>query len=461
MPRRNSFSERSRELQMTSFKENAYRMEKMENGDDSGYGTSSSGSDDGQDSSGVSQEGVCARGVGHYLKTSLTELMLGSCVNVLMPAAILAVCAKVFKWGDVWIFVFSLIALVPFAERVSFVTEDVAKYTNDTIGGLLNASFGNVTEVIVCIFALQAGLLRVVQLSMLGSILSNLLFVLGSAFLVGGLKHPYQQFNQAAVLTNVGLLMVACLALSMPSILDSTHEGSVILSNSTEFGGTKQGSWLMASGKLEEERLLGGDAPVWLSLFISIVMLVVYMMQLIFQLCTHTDIFEGEQEENEDPGVLGFWGGIFWLAVITAIISFLSDFLVDTVERASMSLKVPILFLSGILIPIVGNAAEHAAAITFAYRNKMEISLGSSIGSAVQIALFVIPLTVVMGHFMGRQMTLNFHLFETACLLLACVLTTFVVMEGRSFWVTGVMLIAAYVIIAASFWAHADPMTMD
>jgi len=172
-------------------------------------------------------------------------------------------------------------------------------------------------------------------------------------------------------------------------------------------------------------------------------------------------MFEEGDDEDEEPGLFGLWGGIFWLGVITMFISTLSDMIVNTIESAAKGLGVPILFLSGILVPIVGNAAEHAAAIIFAWKNKMEICLGSAVGSAVQISLLVIPLCVMIGWLFNQPMTMNFHIFETAVLLIACIGTSFVLMDGRSHWLKGVILVASYLMIAASFWAHADPDNMD
>jgi len=301
----------------------------------------------------------------------------------------------------------------------------------------------------------------------LGSVLSNLLLVLGSAFLVGGIGHKEQSFNQVGAVTNSGLLIVAVLALSLPSILDATHEGSgriynsTAVSNATHVGGSP--SWIRGTGSLDTEARQGGDAPLWLSRFIASVMLVLYGAMIVFQLRTHTYIFEGADgdDEEDEPGILGLWGGVFWLAFITWFISMLSDSLVDTIVGAAKEMDVPILFLSGILVPIVGNAAEHAAAIIFAYKNKMEICLGSAVGSAVQISVFVIPLCVMIGWWMGQPMTLNFHIFETAVLLIACIGTSFVLMDGRSHWLKGVILIFSYIMIAAAFWAHADPENMS
>lgn len=419
---------------------------------------------------------VCADGAAAYLRRTLSALLLGAedspaYLNVLMICIPAAFVARFGDWGENWQFLLSLIGLVPLAERVSFVTEDVAKYTNQTLGGLLNATFGNVTELLVCIFAIKAGLFRVVQLSMLGSVLSNLLLVLGTAFLVGGMRHKEQRFNRSAAVTNTGLLMFAVLALSLPSILDETHSGAgsshaeLIMVNTTMVVAPtmkqplQRPSWLKGGGNLEAENRPGGDAPLWYSRFVAVAMLVMYGLLIFFQLGTHTHLFEEEEEdgEEEEPGLLGFWGGVTWLGIITVFISLLSEWIVDTIEGAATSLGMPILFISGILVPIVGNAAEQAAAVVFAYRNKMEIALGSAVGSAVQISVFVIPLCVVLGWCLDKPMTMNFHFFETATMLLTSVCIAIVLMDGKANWLKGAMLILGYALIGAGFWAHADP----
>lgn len=377
------------------------------------------------------------------LRSSVSHVVLGSSLNVLIVFVPLAVLASPEHqdWGHKWTFAFALAALIPFAERISFVTEDVAKYTSDTVGGLLNASFGNVTELVVCIYMLKTGgstMLRLVQVSMLGSVLSNLLLVLGSAFLVGGIRHKEQVFKPAVSVMYSVLLMLAVLGFSLPLALAATHTGA---------GDTNQ----------EGDTADGGDAPLWLSRFIAVVMLFIYGLLLLFQLKTHSHLLEDMEDDDDEPGLLGLWGGVFWLALITFFISVLSDYIVDAIEGAAKGMGTPLLFLAGILVPIVGNAAEHFAAITFAWRNKMEISLGSAVGSAVQIAVFVIPLCVVLAWAMGEPMSLNFHVFETVVLLLSVLAVALVLVDGKSHWLKGVVLLVAYVLIAASFWAHKDP----
>lgn len=420
-------------------------------------------SSDAEDPDGEEDEEGEDDGILSFFMKGSREVVTGSYLNILVIGIPIALCAKFYQWDESWTFMASMIALVPCAERISFVTEDVAKYTNSTVGGLLNASFGNITELVVCIFAIKAGLLRVVQLSMLGSVLSNLLLVLGSAFMIGGIRYKEQSFNMTATNTYTGLLNLAVLALSLPTILDATHKGAggsheeiVHLNHSVS-----SPSWLTANGDLEAEDRPGGDAPLWYSRFIAVVMLVMYASSVVFQLVTHNSLFEdGEDDEDDEPGVLGLWGGIFWLGVLTVFISVLSDFLVDAIQGAAESMGLPILFVSGILVPIVGNAAEHAAALTFAYKNKMAIALGSSVGSAVQISVFVIPLCVLIGWFEDKPLTMNYHSFETATMLLTSMSVAILLMDGKSNWLKGAILILEYLMIAAGFYAHANPASM-
>lgn len=256
-----------------------------------------------------------------YLKAASKEIFFGTRMNILMVFGPIAIVSSWFQVSEGLILVCALLALCPFAERISFVTEDLAKYTNDTVGGLLNATFGNITEVIVCIFALRAGLIRVVQVSMLGSVLSNLLLVLGCAFLVGGIKYSEQKFNATAAITNSGMLLLSLCALSLPTVLSSTHTGADGLEplvNRTAQAGPER-----------------GKAPLGLSRFISFLMLLMYCAYIFFQMVTHKSLFEGQEDDDDDGDdepILGFFGGIGWLGVLTLIISVLSDLIVDAID---------------------------------------------------------------------------------------------------------------------------------
>jgi len=379
---------------------------------------------------------LLADGFWAYAKKSTDALIFQNWLNLLMLFTPLSFLYVYMGWNQGLIFTFSLLAIAPFAERLSFVTEQLAMHTSDTLGGLLNATFGNVTELIVSLFALQRGMLRIVQVSLLGSILSNLLLVLGCAFFAGGVSFKQQKFNKTSSVVNVGLLMLGVMSLLFPMLLESTHEEIVM------------GSALTVSRS------------------VSVLLLLTYCCYIYFQLCSHTHLYTEEEDDDDDgegdddeEAILGVWGAIFWLAVITVFISLLSEYMVDALEEAAEDWGVPDLFLGTIIIPIVGNAAEHAAAIIFAVKNKMELALGIAVGSATQIALFVVPMLVVTAWCADIPLSLNFHAFETGTLLITCLLVGFIIQNGESNWMMGVMLVVAYCAVSAAFFVHVDDRT--
>ncbi|CAI0540861.1 unnamed protein product [Linum tenue] len=300
------------------------------------------------------------------------------------------------------------------------------------VGGLLNATFGNATELIIGIYALRNGMTRVVQLSLLGSILSNMLLVLGCAFFAGGLVfyRKEQVFDKASATVNSGLLLMAVMGLLFPAVLHFTH---------TE--------------------VHYGKSELALSRFSSCIMLVVYAAYLFFQLNTRKDSYVPltEVEDDDEVPEITKFETIVWLSIMTAWISILSEYLVDAIEGASLAWNIPIAFIGVILLPIVGNAAEHASAIMFAMKDKLDISLGVAIGSSTQISMFGIPFCVVVGWIMGEPMDLNFQLFETATLFITVIVVAFFLQEGTSNYFKGLMLILCYMIVAASFFVHEDP----
>ncbi|OAY67843.1 Vacuolar cation/proton exchanger 5, partial [Ananas comosus] len=308
------------------------------------------------------------------------------------------------------------------------------------VGGLLNATFGNATELIISIHALRNGMLRVVQQSLLGSILSNMLLVLGCAFFSGGIvfiDKKEQVFNKASAVMNSGLLLMAVMGLLFPAVLHYTH-------TEVQFG----------------------KSELALSRFSSCIMLVAYASYLFFQLKSQEyldcPVNEGgspneQGADDEESAEISKWEAIIWLAVLTAWISVLSEYLVDAIEGASTAWRIPVAFISVVLLPIVGNAAEHASAIMFAMKDKLDISLGVAIGSSTQISMFGIPFCVVIGWMMGQPMDLNFQLFETATLFITVIVVAFMLQDGTSNYFKGLMLILCYLIVAASFFVHVDP----
>ncbi|XP_031283991.1 vacuolar cation/proton exchanger 3-like [Pistacia vera] len=375
---------------------------------------------------------------------SIKVVIFSTKLNILMIFGPIAIVVDKTSGNHSWVFLLNLLGIIPLAERLGFATEQLAFYTGPTIGGLLNATFGNATELIISIYALRNGMIRVVQQSLLGSILSNMLLVLGCAFFCGGLvvTKREQVFSKAVASVNSGLLLMAVMGLLFPAVLHATH---------TE--------------------LHFGKSELALSRFSSCVMLVAYAAYLYFQLRSQRNLYDpldqGEclservDSDDEEAPEITKWESIIWLSILTAWISILSEYLVDAIEGASIEMKMPMSFISVILLPIVGNAAEHAGAIMFAMRDKLDISLGVAIGSSTQIAMFGVPFCVVVGWIMGQPMDLNFQLFETATLIITVLVVAFMLQEGTSNYFKGLMLMLCYVIVAASFFVHVDPASLQ
>ncbi|KMT05063.1 hypothetical protein BVRB_7g172200 isoform A [Beta vulgaris subsp. vulgaris] len=337
-----------------------------------------------------------------------------------------------------WVFAFSLLGLAPLAERVSYLTEQIAYYTGSTVGGLLNATCGNATELIIAIFALWQGKIAVLKYSLLGSILSNLLLVLGSSLFCGGLANisKEQKFDRSQADVNVLLLLLGILCHALPLLSQFSEEAA----------GTSHANSILLLSRVS-----------------SVVLLVAYMAYLFFQLKTHQQLFDSgedlDENDEDDKAVIGFWSAFSWLVGMTAVIALLSEFVVGTIEAASISWGIPISFLSIILLPIVGNAAEHAGAIIFAYKNKLDISLGVALGSATQISIFVVPLCVIVAWIMHIKMDLSLTVLETGSLAVSVLILAFTLQDGSSHYMKGAVLLFAYMVIATSFLVL--PSTID
>ncbi|KAL2483460.1 Vacuolar cation/proton exchanger 5 [Forsythia ovata] len=374
---------------------------------------------------------------------SIKIVLFSSKLNLLASCGPLAIVVDKLTNHHGWVFFLSLLGIIPLAERLGWATEQLAFYTGPTVGGLLNATFGNATELIISMHAMKSGMLRVVQQSLLGSILSNMLLVLGCAFFSGGIVHcsKEQVFNKASAVMNSGLLLMAVMGLLFPAVLHFTH---------TE--------------------LHFGKSELLLSRFSSCIMLIAYGAYLFFQLTNEKNLYAPINEEetpmdgssdDDEPPEISKWESITWLFILTSLISVLSEYLVNAIEGASVAMNIPVAFISVILLPIVGNAAEHAGAIMFAVKDKLDISLGVAIGSSTQIAMFGIPFCVVVGWITGRPMDLNFQLFETATLFMTVLVVAFMLQEGTSNYFKGLMLLLCYLIVAASFFVHIDPKSIQ
>uniref|UniRef100_A0A0R0KF91 Vacuolar cation/proton exchanger n=1 Tax=Glycine max TaxID=3847 RepID=A0A0R0KF91_SOYBN len=377
---------------------------------------------------------VCSGHVRNVL-VNLQEVILGTKLSILFPAIPLAIVAEGYGFGRSWVFVLSLLGLTPLAERVSFLTEQVAFYTGPAVGALLNATCGNATELIIAIFALSHNKIALVKYSLLGSIISNLLLVLGTSLFIGGLANlsQEQKYDRKQADMNLLMLFVALLCHLLPLLFHYVGASAADT----------------------------GDSSLQLSRAASIVMVIAYCAYLVFQLWTHRQLFEAQNEDDEEGGsdseaVIGFWSGFTWLVGMTMTIALLSEYVVQTIEDASDSWGLSVSFLSIILLPIFGNATEHAAAIIFGFKNKLDISLGVSLGSSTQISMFV-PLCVIVAWIMGIKMDLNFNLLETASLSLAITITAFALQDGTSHYMKGLVLILCYIVIGACFFVQRTP----
>lgn len=356
---------------------------------------------------------------------SVWRILSSSWLSLLLLCFPFSLLSKYLHWNDGFTFTFSMLTMIPLAWLLGDATEELALKTNVTIGGFLNATFGNAVELIVAILALKEGLLRVVQASLLGSILSNSLLVLGSAFFLGGLKYKEQQFNSAGAKTVSSMLMLAVLTLSIPA----TYMGIT--------------SW---DADKEEKEILH------VSHISAIVLFVMYLCFLLFQLKTHQHLFLSDDDDEEDEPTMTLFGALFLLALTTAIVSLEAEFVVDSIERVAESWGLSDTFIGIILLPIAGNAAEHVTAIKVAMNNKMDLTLGVVVGSSTQIAVLVVPVLVLLGWIIGQKLTLYFELLQTVIMALSVLIVNIVVGNGRSNWLEGALLLAAYFVIAVAFF---------
>ncbi|HVK99663.1 MAG TPA: calcium/proton exchanger [Dongiaceae bacterium] len=323
------------------------------------------------------------------------------------------------------IFFAAALSIIPLAGWLGQATEQLAERAGEGVGGLLNATFGNATELIIAVAALRAGLHDVVKASIAGSIVGNILLVLGAAMLGGGLRFHEQHYNASAARSQATLLTLAAIALILPAAY-----GEVATAATSNLIGT-------------------------LSVSISVVLLLVYALFLLYSLITHKDLFAGEARIDE-PAHADLWPvgkALGVLALATALIAWVSEILVGAIEPSAEEFGLSKIFIGVFVVAILGNAAEHATAISAAMKNRMDLSLSIAIGSSVQVALFVAPLLVLLSLFLGpAPMDLAFNGGLTLIVLLAVLITGQVAGDGRSDWLKGVQLLAVYLILGLAFF---------
>ena len=316
------------------------------------------------------------------------------------------------------IFALTSLALIGLAWVLGQATESLGHHLGPRAGGILNATFGNAAELIITIFALSAGLTAVVKASIIGSIIGNVLLVLGLSLLFGGLKNGTQSFSSTIAGINASMLTIVAAALALPTIFVAT----------------------------EAQR--GGGSPTTLSIEVAVVMFILYILYLIYYFRSP----EGGVATGEGHAPFGRTASFVLLLGATAAVAFVSEAFVGAIEPLTEEFGISALFVGVILVPIVGNIAEHIVGVQIAYKNNMDFSMAISLGSSIQVALLVTPILVFLGPLLGHPLDLTFTLLELGALGAAVITTAFVAMDGKSNWLEGAMLIGVYVIAALAFF---------
>ena len=352
---------------------------------------------------------------------------------MLLPFIPIAAALSFAGAGSTLVFITSALGVIPTASLMGRATEELAARSGPGIGGLLNVTFGNAPELIIALFALGAGLQEVVKASIVGSIIGNVLLVLGAAMFVGGRKRDHQNFNETAANVQSTMLLLAVAAIAMPAVYVLVSAPPGLPAPTAE--------------------LVTYDSSVeTLSLVASGILLVAYMAGLFFSLKTHRDLFNPEHSEAVDEA----WSvrkSVIALAIAGALVALMSEILVGSIEETARSLGLSEFFIGAIVVAIVGNAAEHWVAVLAAKKNQMDLSVNIAIGSSAQVALFVAPVLVFASYLIGPgPMPLVLNGFELAAVILAALVAGQVTQDGRSTWFEGLQLLSVYAIVAVAFY---------
>jgi Ca2+:H+ antiporter len=340
----------------------------------------------------------------------------------------LSIAAETLHWGTMPVFVTSAIAILPLAIWLSTATEEVAVVTGPSVGGLLNAVFGNATELIISLVALKAGLIEIVKASITGTIISNLLLAMGLSMFLGGLRYKEQEFKPIVARVNGSSMTLAVIAILLPTMAFYT------------------------SGRIET------PGVEKLSIVVAVVLIAVYLMTLLFSLKTHNYLYEvglveledEMNEHGEHKPNLGLWLGV--LLVSTIGVAYESEMFVGVVEEATKGLGLTPLFTGVILLPLVGGTAEYVTAVGVAMKNNMDLSVSVAMGSSLLVALLMAPVLVLVGQAIGQPMDLSFNPFEVVAVAVAVIIANLISLDGRSNWLEGALLLATYTILGAAFY---------
>ena len=347
---------------------------------------------------------------------------------VLVPVVLAA--ARLVPAAHTLLFVLSVLAIVPLAALLSHATESVAEKTGDTVGGLLNATLGNLTELVIAAAALRAGEYALVKGSIAGAIVTNTLFMLGASFFLGGLKHHIQEYNRATARLDAALLFLAAIALVSPSAIAKAD--------------------LVPGAALTQK----------LSVALAVLLIVGYGLGLVFSLKTHREVFAGgaeHAEQGEPPWPISL--AVVTLAVVTVLVALVSEIFVESVQKAAETLGMSQAFVGFIVVALVGGAAEMAVAFSAARKNRLDLSVGIALGSATQIALFVGPVLVLLSYVIGpTPMDLQFWPGAVVMVFVARLVAAFITSGGRSAWFVGVLLLLVYAVFAISLYLWPPPV---
>ncbi|MDQ3809992.1 MAG: calcium/proton exchanger, partial [Chloroflexota bacterium] len=369
-----------------------------------------------------------AGGVPHERHQTLWAFLRGHRLNVLVLFLPLAVALRLLGADDLWVFLASALAIVPLAGLIGTATDEAAKYVGAGLGGFLSATFGNAAELIIALLALQRGLTEVVKASITGSVLGNLLLVLGLAMLVGGWNRDKQSFNRTQIGASTGMLVLTTAALLMPDIYAET---------------------ISSATPLQAANIMN------ISVLVAVVMLGVYLASLMFSFKTHRHLVTAAH--SGEPPELTRRDALVLLVLATLLTAAGAETLVGSIEHAAERVGLSDLFVGAVVVAIVGNAAEHFSAVLFARRDQTDLAVGIAVTSAIQVALLVAPIAVLASLVLGHPMPLVFDHFELGAIVFAVLGVSYLCLDGESNWFEGLLLLALYMVMAIIFFFVETP----
>ncbi|MEC9488380.1 MAG: calcium/proton exchanger [Halanaerobium sp.] len=341
-------------------------------------------------------------------------------MNYLLLFVPVSITLRLLGIDSVLLFISSSLAIIPLAVYVARSTSEVAKHVGPAVGGFLNVTFGNATEIIISLFAIIDGLLSFVKAAITGSIVSNLLLLLGLAFLFGGIKFNRQKFNDLLAVTNSAMLMLAVSAMLIPAVFH------------------------FASPNIKNE-VLGS-----LSLGVAVILFLTYFSSLFFTMGTHKGLIGGHVRKTDWEWSLR--KAVFLLAISTTLVAVESNILVKSIEGVEEAFGLSRVFIGVVIIPVISNAAEHLTAILMAREDRMDLSLNIALGSSIQVSLFIVPSLIIISHLLGHPMNVLFSPFQIVSIFTAALVVNVINARGESNWFEGVQLLATYLIIALAFF---------